>query len=230
MKKLYLSPSSQENNLGPGNYNEEVVMNLIADAMMSELKAYPEILVMRNKRGNSYAGHIAESDAFKPDLHFALHSNALSGKARGCEIYCNDPSDLSSPGTQFSMILYRRISAMTPTGDRGIKVGTMAEVKTVHAYATLMEVAFHDNSDDALWITNHISEIAHESVLSLLDLWKIPYTNGGLNTAMYKINQALVKKKLAPLDEHYWIRTAVAGESCNGEYVRALILRVSKII
>lgn len=189
MKKLYLSPSSQENNVGPGGYIEEVVLNLIADAMLAELKGYPEIVSMRNKRGNTYAGHIAESDAFKPDLHFAFHSDALNGKARGCGVFCHNPSDLSSLSTQFAMILYRRISALTPTGDRGIKVGTMAEVATVKAKAVLIEVAFHDNPDDALWIVNHIAEIAHESVLSLLELWKIPYADGSatLKAAMQKI-------------------------------------------
>lgn len=53
---------------------------------------------------------------------------------------------------------------------------------------------------------------------------------GDVKVAMYAINQALVKKKLAPLDEHYWIRTAVSGKTCNGEYVKSLILRVSKLI
>jgi hypothetical protein len=54
-------------------------------------------------------------------------------------------------------------------------MGTMAEVKTVKAPATLIEIAFHDNADDAFWIVNHISELAHANVLSLLELWAIPY-------------------------------------------------------
>jgi N-acetylmuramoyl-L-alanine amidase len=52
--------------------------------------------------------------------------------------------------------------------------------------------------------------------------------NGGLNMAIYRINAELVKKKLAPLDQAYWLANAAFGKTCNGEWVKALILRVSK--
>ena len=175
MPKLYVSPSSQENNTGPGGYVEEVVMNLIADALCAKLPLYPAIAFMRNRRGNTYAGHIAESDAFKPDIHLAIHSNAVNGKARGCIVFCFNPSDLNSPSTQLARILYKRVADLTPTADKGIQAGTMAEVATVKAKAVLIEIAFHDNPDDAAWIVNHVAEIAQALLLSLLDLWKIPY-------------------------------------------------------
>ncbi len=54
--------------------------------------------------------------------------------------------------------------------------------------------------------------------------------NGGLNMAIYRINAELVKKKLAPLDEKYWIPNATTGKVCNGEFVKGLIIRVSKLI
>lgn len=54
--------------------------------------------------------------------------------------------------------------------------------------------------------------------------------NGGLNLAIYKINQELLRNKLAPLDEKYWLINSAVGKTCNGEWVKALILRLSKII
>lgn len=185
--------------MGPGGYIEEVVMNLIADSLIAKLKWYPEIEFMRNNRGNTYAGHVAESDAYHPDLHLGIHSDALNGQARGCTVFCYNPSNLASAGTQMAYLLYARVSALTPTADRGVRAGTMAEVKTVKAPATLIEIAFHDNPDDAAWIVKHIEEIANAIFMSILDLWKIPPVLDPVEYALMKTAIKDIKDIVNPL-------------------------------
>lgn len=178
--KIYVSPSSQETNTGPGGYIEEVVMNLIADPLIPDLLRHG-FDVMRNKRGNNYAGHVAESNLYKPDVHLGIHSNAMganqTGKARGCEVLCYDPTNLSSVGTQLAQKMYARLSALTPTVDRGVKSGktTVSEIADTHAPAVLAEIGFHDNPDDAKFILTHILEFEIAILLSVLDQFHIIY-------------------------------------------------------
>ena len=174
--KFYISPSSQEANLYANRTNEEAVMNLIADSLCEKLKAYsPSIEFMRNKKSNTYAGHVLESNTYKPDIHLAIHSNALNGKARGCEVFCYDPNSTTSISTKLAWFLYEKVSALTPTVDRGVKAGTMAEVRSVHAPAVLIEIAFHDNPEDAAWIVSHISDLTNAILSSILYIAKVPY-------------------------------------------------------
>jgi len=178
--KIFISPSSQEANPYIIGGTEEAVMNLIADAMIPELVRHG-VEVMRNDRKDTYTHHIEKSNKFAPDLHLAIHSNAMdeanSGKARGCEVFCYAPENPAVVGTQFAEKVYKYISAMTPTSDRGIKSGrsSISEVKYTHAPAVLVEIAFHDNPLDARWIVDNIEPISHGLLLATLEQFKIPY-------------------------------------------------------
>lgn len=180
MSKIFISPSSQEANLYVTGGNEEVVMKLIADSLCAELTRHG-VEWQRNNRTGIYADHVGQSNLYKPDIHLAVHSNAMggtsSGKARGTEVFCYDPADLSSVGTQLAQKIYARLSALTPTADRGIKSGkdTMSEIRNTNAPAVLVEIAFHDNPEDAAWIMSHIQDISHTLLLSVLEQFNVPF-------------------------------------------------------
>ena len=46
---------------------------------------------------------------------------------------------------------------------------TLFELRRTRAVAILVEVAYHDNVEDANWITNNIEEIAENLALSVAD-------------------------------------------------------------
>ena len=75
MPIIYLSPSTQENNLYVNGGTEEEYMNLIADAMEPYLTA-SGIQFVRNTPDMTAASSIRASNAGNYDLHLALHSNA----------------------------------------------------------------------------------------------------------------------------------------------------------
>jgi N-acetylmuramoyl-L-alanine amidase len=56
------------------------------------------------------------------------------------------------------------------------------------------------------------------------------FQNDGLNNAINRINVALHAKELQPFDSKYWIENASFGKTCNGEWVKSLILRFAKLI
>ena len=134
MANIYLSPSLQEWNPYVDGGNEEYYMNLIADAMEPYLTA-SGISFTRNSPDMSLRQAIAQSNAGSYDLHLAIHSNA-SGEQSAGNLYP----------------LPEKVNTIPTT--------TLGELRLTRAPAALIEVAYHDNIDDARWIRENINAIA----------------------------------------------------------------------
>ena len=178
MPTIYLSPSTQEFNPYSGGGNEEYYMNLIADAMEPYLTA-SGIQYVRNTPDMTAATSIAQSNQGNYDLHLALHSNASGGTAgavRGSEIYYY-PTSVN--GKRFADIAARNLQLIYPIpgGVRAIPTTSLGEVRRVKAPGVLMEIAYHDNPQDAQWIRDNIDAIAQNIVLSLTEYFGIPFNS-----------------------------------------------------
>ncbi|MEG2137375.1 MAG: peptidoglycan hydrolase, partial [Oscillospiraceae bacterium] len=75
MPIIYLSPSTQQDNLYVNGGSEEQWMNRLADAMVPYLNS-TGIQYSRNTPDMTAASSIKASNAGNYDLHLALHSNA----------------------------------------------------------------------------------------------------------------------------------------------------------
>jgi N-acetylmuramoyl-L-alanine amidase len=196
-KSIFLSPSTQDKNVGVGNYGtEEKRMNQITDIIERILKEHG-IRVYRNSPAMSLQQVVADSNTKKPDFHFAIHSNA--GGGRGCEVYCHK---FGGDGEKFARLVYSRLSQLTPTNDRGVMQGyklyngqPMYELAYTNAPASLIEIAFHDNSEDANWIINHMNDIALSLAKSILEYFGIAYNQPTSTSQVLKngSNSELVK-------------------------------------
>jgi N-acetylmuramoyl-L-alanine amidase len=176
--KIYLSPSTQEHNKGVGNYKtEEYRCNLICDRVEKLLKNY-NVTIKRNKPTMSLGQVVKDSNNNKPDYHVAIHTNAYKGSSRGCEVFCHNKR---SKGYTMAKALYKNISALTPTADRGVKEGEnfygpgkdMYELANTTAPAALIEIIFHDNISDVEWFLSHQDEIAKALVKAIVDVMKL---------------------------------------------------------
>ena len=174
--KIFLSPSSQENNLyAVGGTTEEKVCNLIADALEPILVKHG-IAVMQNNPADGPAGHTAKSNAWKPDYHIPIHTNA--GGARGCEVFCWNASNSTAKGTIMARNIYAEIAAITPTGDRGVKTNqTFYEIKNTSAPVAYIEVEYHDSKEGAAWILANIKPIAEAIARGILKTVGITYVD-----------------------------------------------------
>lgn len=161
-KKVYLSPSTQEENIGAGNFgSEEVRMNQITNVIAYHLIRHG-IVVYRNDPNMSLRRVVEDSNNKDPDFHLAIHSNA--GGGRGSEVFCYQAGQV---GEQEAWNIYNELSLITPTGDRGVKQAYnyygngvhMYEVAYTNAVAVLVEVDFHDNINGANWIISNIEPI-----------------------------------------------------------------------
>ncbi len=170
-KSIYLSPSTQEHNEGVGEYGTEAKrMNEIADIVQKVLQDYG-IDVYRNRPQWSLCQVVNDSNRVKPDLHFAIHSNA--GGGRGAEIYAYAPGGEAEKAAK---TIYAEIESLTPSTDRGVKFNpSLYELRNTISPAILVEVAFHDNVEDATWIINNIENIGIALAKGVLKYFGITY-------------------------------------------------------
>ncbi len=176
MPTIYLSPSTQEFNPYVGGGNEEYYMNLLADAMEPYLAA-SGIQYVRNTPEMTAASSITASNRGNYDLHLALHSNAsgaASGNVRGAEFYYYPTS---KEGKRFADIAAQNFKLIYPLPNavRTVPTTTLGEVRRVKAPSVLIEVAYHDNEQDAQWIRDNIEAMAANIVYSLTEFFGIPY-------------------------------------------------------
>lgn len=171
MPRIFLSPSVQEYNPYVGGGNEEYYMNLIADAMIPYLTA-SGIEYTRNDPSRSVSAAIAQSNAGNYDFHLALHSNAAppsnAGNVRGTDVYYYPSSTQSQ---RAATIFANNLKEIYPEPSlvRTLPTTTLAEVSRTRAPAILIELAYHDNPEDAQWIRDNINTIAENLATSTAD-------------------------------------------------------------
>lgn len=167
--KIYINPSVQYKNLYASDLgNEGEHMREISIILTDMLVDYTNLVVYAN---NSYPGlslsdSIKESNSYDVDYHIALHSNAGGGK--GSEGW---HSNLSKKLTNS---ILTELDEILPYKTRGLKDGSKSlyEIKNTKSCATLIEVLFHDDYDQAKFIILNYYSIAKaifEGIVSYLD-------------------------------------------------------------
>lgn len=176
---VYLSPSNQDGNYGvssTGFTTEMAIMNKIADVVEKNLKANG-VKVYRNYPSGDINQWTSQSNAYKADFHLAIHSNASGHHtARGIEIYVDDEV---SPALSIASTIYDNLWRIYSGNDnylnhRGVKYarGSLGEVnKNYLPCGALIEVAYHDQYDDALWIMENIDKIGQNIANSIISYY-----------------------------------------------------------
>lgn len=176
MPSVYLSPSTQEYNQFYGGGTEEYYANLIADAMEPYLTA-SGITFTRNNPEGTVTDSIAGSNAGNYDFHLAIHSNAappnMEGAIRGPDVYYYQTSE---QGRRDADIIANNLKMIYPDPSLVTTVGTttLAELRRTKAPTVLVEVAYHDNPQDAQWIRDNIEAIGRNLALSVADILGVP--------------------------------------------------------
>lgn len=201
MPIIYLSPSTQENNYYVTGGTEEQYMNLLADKMIPYLNA-SGIRYVRNTPSMTAASSIAASNRGNYDLHLALHSNAAPpdryGTIQGSIVFYY-PGSIR--GQRAARIIADGLKAIYPNPDLVRAEGTTAigEVRRVRAPSVFLELAFHDNEEDANWIKNNLDAIARNLVLSLTEYFGIPFFESETNqTATVDVSWGVLNIRAQP--------------------------------
>lgn len=177
---VYLSPSVQDWNVGYGNYGtEEQRMNQIADVVAYELDRNG-LTFVRNEPSQTLQQIVAQSNALSPRIHVAIHSNAsASGNARGPSVYVHK---FGRDSERLANDIYDQLLAIAPTDGLGVNEGYTAfggqgyyELRRTRAPAVLIEVAFHDNPEDAQYIIDNIYELGVAIAKGILEYFGRSY-------------------------------------------------------
>lgn len=177
MPRVYLSPSLQEFNPFINGGSEEEIMNLIADAMEPYLNA-SGIEFVRNSPEMTLGEAIAQSNNSNIDFHLAIHSNAapesIAGTRQGPVVYYFSSSQ---PGREMANLIAENFADIYPNPSliQIMPTVTLRELRRTNAPSALLEVAYHDNLEDANWIKNNIQPIARELSRSLAEYFGIPF-------------------------------------------------------
>ena len=171
MPSVFLSPSTQEYNPYIDGGNEEYYMNIITDALIPYLEA-SGIEYERNDPSKTFANSVRLSNAGNFDLHLALHSNAAppqnSGKFTGSQVYYYTDS---VQGKKAADIFANNLKEIyyNPQNVKTVPTKTLGELNRTKSPAILIELAYHDNPDDAEWIRDNIGTIAQNLAVSISD-------------------------------------------------------------
>lgn len=177
MPKVYLSPSIQEYNPYVIGGNEEEYMNKIVDAMIPYLEA-SGIEYTRNRPDQTLSEIINESNMGNYDFHIAIHSNAAAPayatKMRGTDVYYWYNSVWGKKGADIIAKNFKEIYP-DPSKVKALPTSTLRELRRTYAPSALIEVAYHDNIEDAEWIRDNTEAIGKNLAMSLAEYFGIPF-------------------------------------------------------
>ncbi len=177
MPTIYLSPSTQENNYYVTGGTEEYYMNLLADAMVPYLLSNG-IQYVRNTPDMTAGSSIRQANAGRYDFYLALHSNAAGegnyGNVRGIIAFYYPTSTNGKRAADIFAANLRTIYPL-PNLVRTQATTTLGEVAQSRFPAVLLELGYHDNYEDAVWIDGHLTQIAQNLVLSLTEYFGLPF-------------------------------------------------------
>ncbi len=93
---------------------------------------------------------------------------------RGIEVYYYPGSDDS---LRMAEILVENLKPVYPLPEqvRAIPTRSLGEVSRTDAPAVLVELGYHDNRDDALWVENSLPAIASALVLGVTEYFGVPF-------------------------------------------------------
>lgn len=177
MPDVYLSPSTQDYNPYIIGGSEKYYMNLLADAMEPYLSS-SGISYGRNDPNGNAAAAVARGNRGNYRLYLALHSNAApemyEGMLRGPDVYYYPTS---AQGKRAAEIIANGLREIYPEPElvNTRTSTTLLELKRSKAPAVYLELAYHDNEQDARWIADNIDAIAENLVISIADFLGVQY-------------------------------------------------------
>ena len=178
---IYLSPSNQYGNMGVrsvGYTNEQEMMNKVADIVQKRLMEAGVSVYRNTNLRDGMMLWMEKSRAVGADLHFAIHSNgSTKHDTKGIEIYVHEPT---SKALSIANALYDNLYSIYPyqsqETNRGVKFarGALGEVNPVNVkVGTLIEIAYHDDFDDAKWMVQNLEKIGNNLANSILEFYQI---------------------------------------------------------
>jgi N-acetylmuramoyl-L-alanine amidase len=183
-KIIYISGSTQHNNVGVGPYGtEEERMQFLADRVKQYLLAgKADIVVHRNNGNMSLDETIHDSNNKHADAHVALHTNSGGGRGTECYYYYKTDTSTNLNGKRLATLVYNAVTPLTVAYDRGCKPDNslysngLYETRETNAKSCLIEIMFHDNLADVTDYLGKVDTIAQAIAWAIYDYFGLVYS------------------------------------------------------
>lgn len=196
MPKVYISPSDQvSNTYAVGNTNEATQCRAIAQLLDAALKRCGIDSKTNTTAGGSagMSARVKESNDWGATLHVCLHTNACNTKVQGTRLMA---FDLKGFGYKACKAILEALAPITPgTSDNITERPGLYEVKNTNAPCAYIEVAFHDNPEEAQWIIDHKEDIAEAICKGVCNYFGIEYKAPKEET-IYRVQVGAFHKKV----------------------------------
>ncbi|MGN1081636.1 MAG: hypothetical protein ACI4QV_06060 [Acutalibacteraceae bacterium] len=170
MPKIYLSPSNQTANPCKQGDSECDHCNLLCDELVKYLDSCG-IEYMRAGRDEKLVSRVKNSNLYKPDIHYCIHTNA-GGGARSMLFGYNisDSVWLSAANS-----LKNRRAEIYSGEIRFSQNRTFYEITATTAKCVYDEVLFHDSNAESAFLHSNFKEIAKKIAQGLCDFFGIAF-------------------------------------------------------
>jgi N-acetylmuramoyl-L-alanine amidase len=185
MKKVYLRPSDQKDNVGVNGYgNEKENMFRVAYAVKARLNVLTnQITVYMSNEGMTMQQGVYDANDKDVDLYLSIHSNALTGasqiKASGTEAFYGYLSPNDSLGRVLARKLVENVGKVMGTRyakpDNVLYDKGLYDNRAVIAPSCLVELFYHDNPQDVTNFKARFNSVVEQIVKSIMETLKIPY-------------------------------------------------------
>ncbi len=172
-KRIYISPSNQKGNVyATGGTNEREQCHKIAKYCAAFLKK--KGFNVKCTYNDDMYERVKESNAFKADLHVAIHTNATAkhNVTGGTQILLYN---LQGERKKAGQAVLKRLAPLTPgkSAERLIEKPDFYEVNSATGITLYCECEFHDTKEGSDFIIKNAKNIGEAIAKGICDYYKI---------------------------------------------------------
>jgi hypothetical protein len=207
MYKVYISASTQKENVGVSNYgNEQDRMMFLSDRIKYFLELQ-DFTVFRNQPNWTLMQTIDDSNSKYCDLFIDNHTNADKPNSQGTEVFYHGNS---VNGKRIATKVYEQIAPLSPGIDRGVKSDSLlytnglAVLRETNPPACLVEHIFHTNETEVKHFINNIDLYAIAEAKAICNYFNIKWTEPKSETRL--LVEAMYNKGLITITNvQHWV-------------------------
>lgn len=230
MFRVYISASTQKENIGVDQYgNEQDRMQYLSDRISYWLKTQRgNFVTFRNQPGWSLKRTMEDCNNLACDVFIDNHTNAGPKEADGTEVYHHG---YGIEGMKLAKCLFKHIGPLSPGGDRGVLSDTDLYVNGLYILretnppAALIEHIYHTNSTEVLHFLRHIDEYAKKTAMGIAEYFNVKWLEPNTESpSVDDLVDQMIQQGLVT-DKNYWVDVLNGTKVPDAKFLQIVFTR-----
>lgn len=227
MRRVYISASTQKENIGINNYgNEQDRMMTLSDRVKYWLETQKEqFTVFRNQPNWSLEQTVNDCNSLACEIFIDNHTNAGPRAAAGTELYYHVNS---INGRKLASALYASIAPLSPGRDRGIMNDTVLYANGLYVLretappAALIEHIYHTNASEVSHFLANSDLYAKAEAQAICSYFGIKWVEP--KTDIERLVDGMLTKKWIT-DKPYWLEVLEGKRPADPKFLKLVFAR-----